>query len=409
MTLNENVKVQSYLKISKNIDIEKIIAKYPNISESDINMCISVNINYASDVINSELMSSVYGFKDMREVGESSLKILKKDFLDLGQYFYLNQKEFNNNFRVKRQQYGYEENYAENPFYFSKGVFDAQFENLEENSDLDICAKTLYWSNKAVKQVEAVKENVSSKIASNGKTSLRKLNRFENKCKLQFVDEERKENLRDEYISKYNAYLEGKISKEQLENEKSYVTMGKILQEQSENGLNVSPEEAFEYLSLSKNVRTLYMLKDSCIENIMSIYSKLKENEEERGELAVYHERETPDKKFLTEKTNSVILTILVKGTNTPIKVHCSPAFLSDIENCYSTLIPEGNIKLERKNLLYVKYSEKQKEEINKLNSLENKEELDYDVREYIENQYNMCNDLDKIKVKNRKKEIDDR
>lgn len=400
MDLKRKVKVQTYIKISKNIDIEKIKRKYPNIPEDDLNMCISMNMYEACEKINSSLMKDAHGDCSMRDVGENSLDILKKDFLDLSHYFLRHQSEYNYDFNLKREQYT-----NENPFYVSMKCFDDQFKNLEEDSDLDIYAKTLYWSNKVVKEVEVVKENVTDKIVGN-ENKWKMLKRFENNCKLGFVDNN---NLRDEYISIYKEYLEGKISKEQLLSQKSYTEMEKKLRRERKHGLEMSHEEVFKYLSLGKCINTLYLLKDSCIESVVSSYSKLQEQDRENKELAIYYKNEQPIGTDLTKKTNSVILSILVKGTNSPIMVHCSPAFLDDMENCYSTLIPEGECKLDQRNTFYVKYSDKQKEKIEEMNKMTYKENLDNDVREYIERRYNMCNDLDGINVKDDTIEFKDR
>ena len=69
------------------------------------------------------------------------------------------------------------------------------------------------------------------------------------------------------------------------------------------------------------------------------------------------------------------------------------------MRDVYEVDIPQGESKLDYRNLIYIKYSDEQKEEIERLNNKEDKSLMDFNVRDFIENQHNMCTDLDKVKI----------
>lgn len=397
MSLRESDKVYAYSKISKNIDVEKLLEEYPNLPVENPDMFFATSMHNVTEQIRKSLMGATYGFEGSRNVGISSLRIIKDEILDKTRYFHRNQKEFNQNVKDKKEQYGYEQNY-ENPFYVSNVVFDRQFEDLGEDSDIEIYAKTLYWSNKAVRDVNVVREKVIRDINESPK-STDQLGNFENQCKLKFANQGNKMNLRDDYIAIYKRYLAGKITKEELEQTPTYTMMENILGKQQKYGLQISPEDAYTYLSLSTSRRNLYLLKDSYIEEIISSYSKMQQDGKKSDELAMFHTIDNKVKGKLNTSANKDLLTILVKGTNVPINVHLSSAHFRDMEEIYDVKIPQGVSKLDYRNLIYVKYSDEQKEEIEKLNNREDKSLMDFEVRDYIENEYNMCNDLEKVKI----------
>ncbi len=125
------------------------------------------------------------------------------------------------------------------------------------------------------------------------------------------------------------------------------------------------------------------------------MYSK-QENSEN---LALYQYREDEEQNVLNRVYNNKILYIISKDTNTPISVHCSDIFLKDIEQTYSVEIPKGVVDINYRNLMHIKYNERQKQQIKNLNTNGIKLFLDDDVREYIEYQYSMCNDLDELNI----------
>ncbi len=397
MALRESDKIEAYSKISKNIDVEIILQQYPNLPLENLDMFFATNMHDVTEKIKKGLMGATYGFEGAKEVGMSSLRILKSEILDKTKYYYRNKKEFNKRIIENNSQYGYDKSY-ENPFYVSDSVFESQFRNLDEDSDIQIYAKTLYWSNKAVRDVNVVREKVVSNISESKKATDQLIN-FESQCKLKIVGSENRKNLRDSYISEYKKYLAGETTKEQLEKSEVYVKMGKMLEKQQKYGLQISPEDAYTFLSLSTSRRNLYLLKDTYIEEIVSSYSKLQQSKQEDNELSVFHMVDDKIKGKLNTNANKELLTILVKDTNAPICVHASSAFFNDMRDVYEVDIPQGESKLDYRNLIYIKYSDEQKEEIERLNNKEDKSLMDFNVRDFIENQHNMCTDLDKVKI----------
>lgn len=398
LSLSDEQKI--YESIKKHINIKKIKEMYPNITVEDLDMCIASSIYDSCDNMRIKVMDTVYGANDEKEVGKDIIKTIKDDILDDLGYFYRIRHEYNERFNNKRSQYELEFNFYDNPFLLTQRRFDNQFENFEQDSEEQIYAKAIFWSNNVSKQLEVIKKNIVNGI-SEKKETISIMSKLDKECKLKMVD--KKYNLRDEFIVLYKRYLEEDIEKEELENDDVYLMMKSCL-EKNEESLEISPEEAFKFFSINSCIQSMYRIKDIYIEKIISMYSKLEKDESKNGRLKIYQCENDNKKSRLMGKNKKQLLTILVKDTNTPIKVHVPKEILDEVEDIYDIEIPQGEIDLEYRNLMFLKYDKKQQEQIKKLNDAGIKSFLDWDVREYIEKQYNMCNRLDEIEIGKQKK-----
>ncbi len=404
MALRDKVKVSTYRSICNNVDVDKLKKNYPNIPDNDINMYMCTDLFDICESIRGNLIEKEVDCKGARNVEIQSLKCIKT-ILDSQKYYLRKQRSYNEKFIEKDYEYNRRENFFKNPFFITYNLFENQFVNLEQNSDLDISAKLVYWSNKVVKDVEIIKENVMNDII-NKNGDRKELNKFERQTMFAFTSQNSTNSLKNEYLLVYKKFLANEITKEELEEDQAYIAMSNLLDSKKSNGLEISHEQAFNYLSVCNSIRSLYLLKDFYTEKIFSLYA----NQEKEGSLdkdVIIYKKENEQSNNLKQSTYNCILTILVKDTNAPISIHSSGTQIKDMEDCYSIELPTGNTKFDNINLLYMKYNDTQKQQIEVLNSSSVKSKLDSDVTSYIETQHNMCNDLDKIIMKS--KEIVDR
>lgn len=401
MALKESDELKIYKALKRNIDVQEIKKIYPNISESDLDMCITTNIYDFCDNANLKVRDAVLGLIDMRKLGEEVLVNIKENILDSLGYFSRVENECNSRFYKKQSQYEQECNFYENPFMVTRDAFNRQFDNLQFNSDEQLYAKTIFWSNCATKQLETIKKRIVDDIGDengiNGKKALFEMKKIENDCRLKIVDENY--NLRDEFISLYKRYLEDDITKEELENDEVYNMLQSYLGTNSYE-VKVTMDDIFKYFSISSNIQNMYKIKDAFLEKLISLFATLEKDDNPNDVLKVYQCDNNDKVSNLNRNINRKVLTVLVKGTNTPVKVHISSDYIEDIESAYDVKILDGEVPLYYRNVMFITYDEKQKKQIQNMNDSNVKMAFDWDVKEFVENQYNMCNDLDYISIK---------
>ncbi len=273
MSLTTADKIKCYNNLLGNVNVEEIRNTYPNIPEDDVNMCIATNMFDICENIRFGLIDVTNDAKDMKSVARFSLETLKEEFFDKFNYYLRNQQEYNKKFKQKKRQYEQSENLYENPFYITKKVFDSQFENLDKESEQDIYTKTLFYSNKATKELESVKYKLLQDMARND-NDVKEIKKIENKCSLKYIDDEEVRNLKEEYILEYQNYLADEISKEELEQTKPYTMVDDLLRGKRKQGLDISHDQMYQYLSLSTSIRNMYLLKDTCIEQVVRFVFK---------------------------------------------------------------------------------------------------------------------------------------
>lgn len=398
MALSKKDKKEIYEYLKKNIKMHEIKSMYPNIYSKDLEMCIATKIYDVCDNFKIDLVDAVCGIKDMEELGKSALVDVKKEILDSFGYYKRRETEYNYKFRKNRKQFEHESNYYDNPFFLSEKRFNKQFEDFTEDTEEQIYAKTIFWVNNVTKPLEFIKENVIKNINIRNDTigAGAIMSILDKESKLKIIEE--KYNLRDEFVVLYKRYLEDDVTKEELESDEVYMNMQSLLLQKNE-GLDISMKDVYKFFSLNSSIRSLYMVKDAFVEKLLSKYKKLEENKTQNDCLRIYQQENNDKDCKLEGKAKKDILTIVVKGTNIPFRVHIPSEHLKEIQDCYEIEIPKGGFDKDDRAVALITYDKNQQKKIEVLNEERVSAYFDFGVRQYVKQQYDMCNNIDNVNI----------
>lgn len=394
MGFTEKDKKEIYDNLRKNFITADIKEEYPNISERDLEMCMGTNIYEYCETMRLEIGDALFGFKDMTDIGKIFLKTIKTQILDQFGYYDRRKGQYNKFFLENKKEFEQDCNDYTNPFFLDRKKFERQFVDFSEDTEQQIIAKTIFWSNNVTKPLELMKEKVIEDVSSknNGIDLTKVMHMLDKECKNIFSGDG--EILRDDFIRLYQSYLLDDITKEELENDSVYTLVQSVIDVKAEN-YDISLEDMYRFFCLNTSIDTLYRVKDAFSEKIISEYSK---SQKTGNDTIRIFKRENDDLDCtLKGKNKKSDVTIVVKGTNIPFRVHIPEILINDAEYMYDVKIPEGGFDDPRSTIAVITYNEDEKE---KIDILYERAYFSLPVFDYVKQQWNMQNDINMVPMK---------
>jgi hypothetical protein len=163
--------------------------------------------------------------------------------------------------------------------------------------------------------------------------------------------------------------------------------------------LAIQIEQAVNAAVVNSNLLTedgqSVLINDAFSEKIISEYSK---SQKTGNDTIRIFKRENDDLDCtLKGKNKKLDVTIAVKGTNIPFRVHIPEVVINDAEKKYDVKIPEGGFDDPRSTIAVITYNEDEKE---KIDILYERAYFSLPVFDYVKQQWNMQNDINMVPMK---------
>ena len=261
-------KTEEYKEYSKNFkEEENPLVKYLLKLSLDLPVPQDFNRKKSKNEINIEILNST---------GEYLDKVQKLDEI---------KREYNNSMISEVGNFlGTDPN--KNPFLISKNQLEMEFSKMknEKLDETEVQVKSSYWENKLVKTVEGLRNSILDGYSKKHKFDKKV---FKEDVVYKFNDELIKLNFKP--LDVYEKYIMGKITREQLEQNKSIKQAKEIANKLYKEKLGTNKKADLDFLLENKLFGTVidnrYLIKDT---NIVKSLEMSKENNDVR--LGIYKE-----------------------------------------------------------------------------------------------------------------------